>query len=75
MRRACRVAAGFTLIELAVVIGIAAILSALALSKINTASFDTEGFTNRAAAMVRYAQKLAISQRLRRPRACRSWMA
>ena len=58
-----RGAAGFTLIELVVVIGIATILSALAFSRISTQSFDTEGFANRAAAMVRYAQKIAISQR------------
>jgi MSHA pilin protein MshC len=55
--------AGFTLIELATVIGITAILAALAISRINTQSFDTEGFANRAIAMVRYAQKLAVSQR------------
>ena len=55
--------AGFTLIELVVVIGIATILSALAIARINTASFDTEGFANQLAATIRYAQKIAISQR------------
>jgi len=54
---------GFTIIELVVVIGISAILAAFAFSRINVASFDTEGFANRAAAMVRYAQKIAIAQR------------
>lgn len=54
---------GFTLVELVTVIGIASILAAFAISRISTASFDTEGFANRAAAMVRYAQKIAISQR------------
>jgi len=54
---------GFTIIELVVVIGIVTILSAFAIARINTAGFDTEGFANRAAAMVRYAQKIAISQR------------
>lgn len=63
MSRTREAAAGFTLIELVTVIGIAAILAAVAFSQINTASFDTEGFANRAAAMVRYAQKIAISQR------------
>jgi MSHA pilin protein MshC len=63
MSRTHRAAAGFTLIELVTVIGIATILSALAIARINTQSFDTEGFANRAAAMVRYAQKIAISQR------------
>ncbi len=56
-------ASGFTLIELVVVIGIATILSVFAIARINTTSFDTEGFANRAAAMVRYAQKVAVSQR------------
>lgn len=55
--------AGFTLTELVMVIAIAAILTAFAVSRISVTSFDTEGFANRAAAMVRYAQKLAISQR------------
>lgn len=58
-----RVAAGFTIIELVTVFAIAAILAAVAFSRINVTSFDTEGFANRAAAMVRYAQKVAISQR------------
>lgn len=58
-----RAASGFTLTELVVVIIIATILSAFAIARINTTSFNTEGFANRAAAMVRYAQKLAIAQR------------
>lgn len=58
-----RAAAGFTLTELVVVMIIATILSAFAIARINTREFDTEGFANRAAAMVRYAQKIAISQR------------
>lgn len=63
MRTVRRVSNGFTLTELVVVIVIATILSAFAISRINVASFDTEGFANRAAAMVRYAQRIAISQR------------
>jgi MSHA pilin protein MshC len=62
-RRSGPTAAGFTLIELVVVIGIATILSAFAIARINVASFDTEGFANRLAATVRYAQRIAISQR------------
>ena len=54
---------GFTLIELAVVIGVVAILSAFAVSRINTTSFNTEGYANQVRAAVRYAQKIAISQR------------
>ena len=63
MSRTCRAAEGFTLTELVVVIVIATILSAFAIARINTTSFNTEGFANQAAAMVRYAQKIAISQR------------
>lgn len=62
MRTVRCVSNGFTLTELVVVIVIATILSAFAISRINVASFDTEGFANRAAAMVRYAQRLAIAQ-------------
>jgi len=56
-------ARGFSLTELVVVIAIAVILSAFAFSRINTASFDTEGYANQVIAALRYAQKLAISQR------------
>lgn len=55
-------ASGFTLIELVTVIGIATILSVFAISRINTTSFNTEGFANQLAATIRYAQKIAISQ-------------
>jgi len=64
MSRSSRSAdAGFTLTELVVVIIVATILSAFAIARINTREFDNEGYANRAAAMMRYAQKLAISQR------------
>jgi MSHA pilin protein MshC len=42
---------------------VAAILSAFALARINTKSFDAEGYANQVRAAVRYAQKIAISQR------------
>jgi len=54
---------GFSLTELAVVISIASILAVFAIARINTASFDTEGYANQVQAAIRYAQKLAISQR------------
>ena len=63
MRIMHRTTNGFTLIELVMVIGIAAILTAVAFSRINVASFDTEGFANQVSATLRYAQKIAISQR------------
>ena len=63
MRILRRVPHGFTLTELVVVIIIATILAAFAVSRISTQSFDTGGFANRATAMVRYAQKVAIAQR------------
>lgn len=56
-------ATGFTLTELVVVIVIATILSAFAISRINTTSFNTEGYSKQAAAALRYAQKIAVSQR------------
>ena len=55
--------AGFTLTELVVVIVIATILAAFAIARINTTSFNTEGFANQLGATIRYAQKIAISQR------------
>lgn len=63
MSRIHRPAAGFTLTELVMVMVIAAILSAFAIARINTQSFDTEGFANQVSATLRYAQKIAISQR------------
>ena len=45
------------------VIGVVAILSAFAVSRINTTSFNTEGYANQVRAAIRFAQKIAISQR------------
>ena len=56
-------ARGFTLTELVVVIVIVTIISAFAIARINTTSFEAEGFSNQLAATMRYAQKVAISQR------------
>ena len=63
VRPSSRPAAGFTLTELVVVIIIATTLAAFAAARINTQSFNTEGFANEVAATVRYAQRIAISQR------------
>jgi MSHA pilin protein MshC len=54
---------GFTLTELVVVMVIAVIISAFAISRMNTSSFEAEGFSNQLAATMRYAQKIAIAQR------------
>src|SRR6185436_16319699 len=53
---------GFSLTELVVVIVIVTILSAFAMARINTKSFEAEGFANELAATMRYAQKTAIAQ-------------
>lgn len=49
--------------ELVVIMIIVGILSVFAIARINTQAFDTEGFANQIAATLRYAQKIAISQR------------
>ena len=54
---------GFTLTELVVTIIIATVLAAFAVARISTGGFEAEGFANEVAATVRYAQKIAISQR------------
>jgi MSHA pilin protein MshC len=61
-RGASRHSGGFTITELVVVIIIASILAAFAVARINTRSFEAEGFANQLAATMRYAQKIAIAQ-------------
>jgi len=63
MRREFRLATGFTITELVVVIVIAAILAAIAISRVNTTSFNATGYANQVSAAIRYAQKIAVSQR------------
>lgn len=63
MMRGLRNNSGFTMTELVIVIIISVILAAFAAARISTQAFDTEGFANQTIAMVRFAQKIAISQR------------
>ncbi|HEY8051517.1 MAG TPA: GspH/FimT family pseudopilin [Steroidobacteraceae bacterium] len=63
MRFSYRTAGGFTLTELVVVIVIMAILAVFAASRFSSQSFNTRGFTDQTLAMLRYAQKTAVSQR------------
>lgn len=55
--------AGFTLVELVVVIIVVSILAVVALPRLNTRSFDTVGFYQEALSSVRYAQKEAVAKR------------
>jgi len=55
--------AGFTLIELVVVMVVAAVLAAVVYSKVNVGVLETGGFTAEARGAIRYAQKLAVAQR------------
>jgi MSHA pilin protein MshC len=57
------ISAGFTLIELVVVIMVVGILAVVAIPRLNTATFDTVGFYQEALSSVRYAQKEAVAKR------------
>lgn len=55
--------AGFTLVELVVVMIVVSILAVIALPRFNTRTFDSVGFYEEVQASVRYAQKEAIAKR------------
>jgi MSHA pilin protein MshC len=56
---------GFTLVELVTTLVVLGIIAVVAIPRIATSNtFDSRGFYDRATATVRYAQKLAIAQRL-----------
>jgi MSHA pilin protein MshC len=55
--------AGFTLVELVVVIIVVSILAVVALPRLNTRTFDTVGFYQEVLSSVRYAQKEAVAKR------------
>lgn len=56
--------AGFTLIELIVVMVMITVLGAMAIPRfVGVNAFDTFGFSEQTGAMLRYAQKAAIAQR------------
>lgn len=58
-----RPASGFTLVEMVVVLVIATILTAFAISQINLREIDTAWFHDQVRAGVRYAQRTAVAQR------------
>lgn len=63
MTHTARKAAGFTIVELVVVLVIAGILGAIGVSRFwDNSIFENRAYADQARTIIRYAQKLAISQ-------------
>lgn len=63
MQSVIRYKAGFTLIELILVLVLAGILSFSALRFLSRSTFDARGYADQVASMLRFAQKEAIAKR------------
>lgn len=58
-----KLARGFTMIELIMVLVLVGLLAVFAASQLDTKDFESQGFHDETLALLRYAQKTAIAQR------------